>query len=227
MEEIKEKVSQKKKLSEKNILSISISLLFISLCIVTVMNIYISYKKKVLTQKQVEQSVLTTSENKDQEEQLVTAYMLSVGNETFTLRSKEQVVQLLDKIKSDYDQEDEFTILLKEDDEKVGNYEAVIDRPRANQQSLAVVSVKKTPGETAKETEKEDYDQRSMEFEKGVMIKEVEVATKEITDFNDALEKVKCGQVDHQLYQVQEGDCLTDIAHKNEVSVEEILAENP
>jgi LysM repeat protein len=229
------KIEKKKKFSEKNILSISIILMLLSLCIIGVVNIVISDRREVLKNQSVEPVLGMIEEAEESENSLVPAYTIKVGDFQVSLGSKEQVVQLLNKVKSQYDEGEEFTISLKESTSEKEDaseeeliYQAEILRPviTENQLQAVLAAGNGTSSHTA-QAEEGAEDGKMMAFEETIEVFEEKLEPSSVITFEEAYNTLMQGSNREEIYVVEEGDCLSEIALKNNIDMEKILEANP
>lgn len=169
----------------------------------------------------------------DLNDTLVRAYVVNIDDFSVTLASKDEVVDLLNAVKDKYDVINEFDVDLVEDGD--GYYSAITFdvihsdtevNAAATNVFASIYSSSAADQPTAVE---EGYEDGiiDLSFAEDVEIVESYVSDKSITDLDDAIEMVTKEQAQKQVYVVQEGDCLSSIASKFDISLKELLAVNP
>ena len=162
-----------------------------------------------------------------------TAYTVRVGDFTVTLSSRDEVTELLQRVKSKYSSSDEFTVELVE--ENNGVY---------NSLKTNFVSADKEINEAGKVLASEDFQDESSEipddnedvtYKDGVIsvdfVENVEVigtrADKaDIVSVDEAYELITKEHQEKEMYKVEQGDCLSSIASSHNLTLDELLALN-
>lgn len=157
------------------------------------------------------------------------AYVINIDGFTVTLSSKEEVVELLEAAKSKYDTENKFNVDLVEASSgafssitfnitKVGAEAAQVNQVMASEDSVQGASEETAPvSETGI---------LSLSFDKNIEIVESYVDTSQILSLDEAVDLVTKDKESNKIYEVVEGDCLSTIATKFDLTVSELLGMN-
>ncbi|KAB1438597.1 M23 family metallopeptidase [Candidatus Galacturonibacter soehngenii] len=166
------------------------------------------------------------------------AYTIKIDDFSITLPSKDAVISLLSEAKNKYDQENQFSIDLIQEEKQ----ELIALQPN-------IYKMSKSPNQTDKVTEgtqQTDANGQQPEattgdlsgeavtedgildisFEQKIEVVETYVQSEEITDLETAINLVTKDQEKNKIYEVISGDCLSVVAQKNNVSVSKIVEMN-
>jgi murein DD-endopeptidase MepM/ murein hydrolase activator NlpD len=166
------------------------------------------------------------------------AYTVKIDDFTITLPSKDAVIQLLSEVKNKYDQQNEFSIdLIQEENQELTAMQPSIYKMSKSQNetdtvteaSLQTESTEQQPEEVTGEvkSKKEDADGiLNIGFEQEIEVVETYVPSEEITDIDTAINLVTKDQEQNKIYEVVSGDCLSVVAEKNNTSVSKIVDMN-
>lgn len=154
------------------------------------------------------------------------AYTVRIDDYTVTLASKDEVVELIEAVKADYDAENEFQIrLVNNDDSEYG-----IDIVKAgigNNDAAKVLS--NVDGQTVVEV-KEDtvFEDGVLQigFDKEITVIPTEIKASQITSVADALADITKETEAKTIYEVVAGDCLSTIAQQYGITTADIIALN-
>lgn len=166
------------------------------------------------------------------------AYTVKIDDFSITLPSKDAVISLLCEAKNKYDQDNQFSIDLIQEEKQ----ELIALQPN-------IYKMSKSPNQTDKVTEgsnqTEDNGQPpeattgdlsgeevtedgilDIGFEQKIEVVETYVPSEAITDLDTAINLVTKDQEKNKIYEVISGDCLSVVAQKNNVSVSKIVEMN-
>ena len=164
-----------------------------------------------------------------------TAYTVIVDDFTVTLGSKDEVTELLERVKSKYSESDEFTVELVEDDNGVYNSLKTnfVSADKEINDAAKVLATENSQGtqaveEDAAETEETTYKDGilSVDFAESVEIIETKADKADVVSVDDAYELITKEHQEKEMYKVQEGDCLNGIAEAHGLTLDELLALN-
>ena len=166
------------------------------------------------------------------------AYTVKINEYTVNLRSSSEVLSLLNACLDKYDTEDEYTAWLAVDPERELNVlTAVIRRTEeletddeAEGAGLGAffeeVFAQAEPA-AAQNFEDLDYGLVELEFADTVEVAEAYLMEEELTPLEEAVEQVMNEQAKEEIYEVQPGDTLSEIALEHSLPMEDLIAINP
>jgi len=170
------------------------------------------------------------------------AYEVKINDFTVNLKSKEDVVALLNASKAEYDSEGEWNVEIVTDTsreldvyttkvEKVSDSKkAVIDKPVVFPKAGAYLEIddlfRSAFYDKADKTGVE-FGITSIGFDETIEVVQAYVDADKITSLEDAIELVTKTQEKSKVYEVVSGDTLGGIAAKNDMSVDDIMELNP
>ena len=166
------------------------------------------------------------------------AYTVKINEYTVNLRSSSEVLSLLNACLDKYDTEDEYTAWLTVDPERELNVlTAVIRRTEeletddeAEGAGLGAffeeVFAQAEPA-AAQNFEDLDYGLVELEFADTVEVAEAYLMEEELTPREEAVEQVMNEQAKEEIYEVQPGDTLSEIALEHSLPMEDLIAINP
>ena len=166
------------------------------------------------------------------------AYTVKINEYTVNLRSSSEVLSLLNACLDKYDTEDEYTAWLTVDPERELNVlTAVIRRTEeletdgeAEGAGLGAffeeVFAQAEPA-AAQSFEDLDYGLVELEFADTVEVAEAYLMEEELTPLEEAVEQVMNEQAKEEIYEVQPGDTLSEIALEHSLPMEDLIAINP
>ena len=166
------------------------------------------------------------------------AYTVKINEYTVNLRSSSEVLSLLNACLDKYDTEDEYTAWLTVDPERELNVlTAVIRRTEeletddeAEGAGLGAffeeVFAQAEPA-AAQSFEDLDYGLVELEFADTVEVAEAHLMEEELTPLEEAVEQVMNEQAKEEIYEVQPGDTLSEIALEHSLPMEDLIAINP
>lgn len=162
-----------------------------------------------------------------------TAYTVRVGDFTVTLSSKDEVTELLQRVKSKYSSSDEFTVELVEDNNGVynclkTNFVSADKEINEAAKVLASENSQEVTAEPSDTEEKVTYKDGilSVDFAENVEVIETRADKADIVSVDDAYELITKEHQEKEMYKVKQGDCLSSIASSHNLTLDELLALN-
>lgn len=157
------------------------------------------------------------------------AYTVRIDDFTVTLASKEEVTELLEKVKNKYSDSNEFTVELVNDTNT--NYDAL---------TTNLVSADKTTNEAAKVLASADGTQGpqvtkdtvlqdgvlSVNFAENIQVVETVASNANVVPVDEAYELVTKEHDEKEVYEVKAGDCLTSIADMYGLTLQQLYDMN-
>ncbi|MGN0378227.1 MAG: peptidoglycan DD-metalloendopeptidase family protein [Butyrivibrio sp.] len=162
-----------------------------------------------------------------------TAYTIRVEDFTVTVSSKEEVSELLQKVKAKYSDSDAFTIELVEDNN--GLYSClrtnfVSADKEINEAAKVLASENSQGGATDEPAEDEAVTYKdgvlSIDFAENVEVIATRADKADIVSVDEAYELITKEHQEKEMYMVKQGDCLSSIASSHNLTLDELLALN-
>jgi murein DD-endopeptidase MepM/ murein hydrolase activator NlpD len=208
--------------------------------------VYMDYDVQILAQKKLFGSIdsidsVTNNVYNELKKSIVAtkqkAYTVKIDDFSITLRSKDEVIQLLEAAKGKYDVSNEFSIdLVAKDNQEMPAMEPSIYKMDKSQNQTEVV------GESAEGSVQQanidpgasslgDLSQKedgivSIGFEEDIEVAQTYADAAEIMDINAAIDMVTKEKETNKIYEVVSGDCLSIVAEKNNTTVEKLVSMN-
>lgn len=204
----------------------------------------ITYESKEVLWGKVDNETTITNNmisvfKKNVKETLNRSYTVKINEYTVNLSSTEEVLALLQASIGKYDTENKYYVDLIMDPERELNVltTAVYTTEEAEEEEQEMVmsagidaEIDQVFAEVEPEVEKDfsDYELglQSLEFGDTVEVVEAYLQDYEITSLENAIEQVTKEQEKEQIYEVVSGDTLSQIAEKNNLSLEDLIAMN-
>lgn len=158
-----------------------------------------------------------------------TAYILRVGDVTIYLENKDAVAELFEKIRDKYDADDEFEVVLEEDE---GNMFSVLTAnivsPEREKNDLETVYASENGTYPFAEDDEQEYEigVSSITFEENIEIIETYVPETQILSVDEAFEFLTKENEEKQMYTVVKGDCMWTIAKNHNMSTTQLFELN-
>lgn len=157
-----------------------------------------------------------------------TAYTVRIDDFTVTLASKDDVVELMEKVTSKYDADHEFQVKLSSGDSSYGAYSVdVVQSELKNTDTDIVAAALNGESVAAAQEGTEQKDGiTGISFEQNVVVNETLAAGAQIVSVQDAYDAITKEKEEKTVYVVEEGDCLSEIAGKCDISLSDLYALN-
>lgn len=177
----------------------------------TLMDIQVSYEEAKTREDLLsnEELVASISSQLDQfiSEEKTLAYTMQISDYTVTLGSRDEVVEVLEQAKSQYDEKNQFAVQLANLDVS----------------EMGVISQESKSEEVAPS---EEDGILSVDFKEEIQIQETYVSKEQISDVASALDDITKDKENNEIYEVQAGDCLSAIADSYDMTTKDLLAMN-
>lgn len=167
------------------------------------------------------------------------AYTVKINEYTVNLRTSDEVRQLLQTCLDNYDEKHEYGVELVLDCDRELNvlttsvYRKEEAQQRENSLKEAGIAAYFTEvfnniqPRRAETFEEMDYGLKELDYADTVEIVDAYLLEEELTSLEDAIEEVTKEQETEQIYEVQPGDTLSQIAQNNGLTVDGLVAINP
>lgn len=156
------------------------------------------------------------------------AYTVRINDFSVTLGSKEEVIELIERVKSPYDNNNEFQVAIVSSDEKK-EYSIELSKSGFAGRDSELVAMS-AGGSSVNQTETAADDGlgiSSVDFCQDIAISTTKASESNILTVDEAYAEVTKTTASKTYYTVVAGDGLSAIARKNSLSLEELLALNP
>lgn len=182
-----------------------------------------------MSQEELEGAVYSTLFSCVTDKEADTAYTLRVDDYTVTLATKEEVVELMERITQKYDEGREFQVQLKSAAEDYSMYavDLVQSEIKNNDVDIVAAAMDGTAVITAEDGSISTDGLKGISFEEQVSVNEAVAGNVSILTVDEAYEALTSKNEEQTVYVVKEGDLLSDIASKFEISLDELHSLNP
>ena len=195
---------------------------------------------QVDTRQQLAEAVLSIMQDSVQET-LKHAYTIKINEYTVNLGSSRDVLDLLETVLKQYDTRDEYEVeLVVDPDRELNVLTTSIVRKDEGEKTLRTAGegagVESFFDELFEEVEPDvsmqdfgnlDYGLVGIEFGDTVEIVDAYLPENEISTLEEAIAQVTADQQKEQIYEVQAGDTLSQIAEDNGLPMDDLIAINP
>lgn len=195
---------------------------------------------QVDTRQQLAEAVLSIMQDSVQET-LKHAYTIKINEYTVNLGSSRDVLDLLETVLKQYDTRDEYEVeLVVDPDRELNVLTTSIVRKDEGEKTLRTAGegagVESFFDELFEEVEPDvsmqdfgnlDYGLVGIEFGDTVEIVDAYLPENEISTLEEAVAQVTADQQKEQIYEVQAGDTLSQIAEDNGLPMDDLIAINP
>lgn len=162
------------------------------------------------------------------------AYTVKINEHTVNLQTSEEVVSLLNTAKSRYDTQNEYTVQLDLDpDRELNVLTAKVEKTeklRKEQEEVpteaGVARILSGIMEQTGSLAGTDLGLRDVRFADTVEVVEAYLKPEEISSLEEAVEEITKEKEKEKIYEVQPGDTLSQIAEKNETTMENLIEIN-
>ena len=166
------------------------------------------------------------------------AYTVKINEYTVNLRSSGEVLELLDACLDRYDTKDQYTVELNVDPGRELNVltasvcrteelEEGESREGAGLEAFFAETLAQAEPARTRSFEELDYGLVGLEFADIVEVTEAYLTEEELTPLAEAVEQVMNEQAKEEIYEIQPGDTLSEIALEHSLPMEDLIAINP
>lgn len=161
------------------------------------------------------------------------AYAVKINELCFYLKDEAQVIDLLTEAKNRYDKEGQYRVILEMDRERpFYALTAVIDTAEEEEPQI-LLGQSAGAGRLMEEMTKEAgadaeiaLGLKNLRFADEVEVAECYVSSSQLSDFQEAVKAITEDKIKEQIYEVQPGDTLSQIAVNNDTTIEDLVAIN-
>lgn len=151
------------------------------------------------------------------------AYTVRINDFTVTLGSKEEVIELIERTKSAYDENNEFQVAMVSTDTD-GKYSIELSKSgfAGKENDLVASSPNGAAVNTEAEAKTSDTGISSLGFNKEISVAATRTSQDNIISVEEALAQVTKETEEKTYYTIVAGDCLSIIAEKNNLSLQDL-----
>lgn len=157
-----------------------------------------------------------------------TAYTVRIDDFTVTLATKEDVIELMQKVTAKYDTDNAFQVSLKTSAADYGVY--TVDMVKSGiintDTDIVAAPAEGDEVEAEEETSSQQDGITGISFEEEVSVNETLAATANIVSVEDAYDAITKEKAEKTVYTVVEGDTLSAISRKCSISLNDIYSMN-
>jgi murein DD-endopeptidase MepM/ murein hydrolase activator NlpD len=185
-----------------------------------------------MNQEELEDALYSTMFACVSDKEDATAYTLRIDDFTVTLASKDDIVELMQRVTAKYDTNNEFQVKLTSGDSSYGTYAVEVVKSEVGETAKDIVAAALNGSITALNDESvstsvaETSAIQGISFEQDISIIETRANDGETLSVDDAYEAITKEKEAKTTYIVEAGDCLSIIADKYDISLNELLALN-
>lgn len=155
------------------------------------------------------------------------AYTVRINDFTVTVASKNDVLELIDKVKKSYDGKNEFQVaIVAEKNSEIYSVELSKSGFAGLDKELVAMSQTGTSVSEGSSFD-EDYGVSDISFCQDISIVATKASSKNILSVEEAYAQVTKTTAAKTYYTVVGGDCISAIARKNNITMDELFALNP
>lgn len=156
-----------------------------------------------------------------------TAFTVRIDDFTVTLATKDEVVELMERVTAKYDTSNEFQVTL-ESSAGNGAYAVNVAKSEIRNADIDIVAAA-INGRAASVSENGTVSRdgiTGITFVQQVVVNETQAAGVQLMSVQDAYDAITKEKEEKTVYYVQEGDCLSLIANKNNLTLAQLLELN-
>lgn len=181
-----------------------------------------------MSQDELETAIYSSLFNCVTDKENATAYTVRINDFTVTLASKDDVVELMEKVTDKYDTKKEFQVKLSSGDGSYGAYSVDVVQSELKNTDTDIVAAalngQMVSVATDSDTAKDGI--TGISFEQNVVVNETLAAGANIVSVQQAYDEITKEKEEKTMYVVEEGDCLSLIAGKCDIALNDLLALN-
>ena len=181
-----------------------------------------------MSQDELETAIYSSLFNCVTDKENATAYTVRINDFTVTLASKDDVVELMEKVTDKYDTKKEFQVKLSSGDGSYGAYSVDVVQSELKNTDTDIVAAalngQMASVATDSDTAKDGI--TGISFEQNVVVNETLAAGANIVSVQQAYDEITKEKEEKTMYVVEEGDCLSLIAGKCDIALNDLLALN-
>lgn len=157
-----------------------------------------------------------------------TAYTLRIDDFTVTLSTKDEVVQLLEKVTEGYDESNEFQVKLAAGEDSLGDYGIQVSKSElANtDRDIVAAAIDGATTLTGDDGQINNDGIKSIGFEQSLSVIETSASASTVLSVEEAYNEITKEKAEKTVYVVESGDCLSVIASKCNISLDDLYSMN-
>lgn len=181
-----------------------------------------------MSEDQLEDVLYTTLFECVTDKENSTAYTLRMDDFTVTLSSKEEIVEVMEKVTEKYDSKKEFQVKLDSGDSGYGTYALEVVKSDIKETSTDIVAsaLNGTSGLNTEEVHSLRDGIVGIGFEEELSINETPARGANVMTVQQAYDAITKEKEAKTTYVVEQGDCLSIIANKCDISLSDLYALN-
>lgn len=156
------------------------------------------------------------------------AYTVRINDFTVTVASKDDVVKLIEATKEKYDSNNEFQVTLENIDSNPAEYSVNIVKSGigSNDNDIVAATLNGQTSSTVTEGSASTDGLKQISFSQNVVVSQSVAANTTVMSVDDAFAAITKEKEEKTIYKVEIGDCLSVIASKNNISMNDLFALN-
>lgn len=181
-----------------------------------------------MSEDELEGALYSTMFNCVSDKENATAYTLRMDDFTVTLSSKEEIIELMEKVTANYDTKNEFQVKIASGDSSYGTYSVDVVKSEVTETATDIVAsaLNGTSALNTEETHSLKDGLVGIGFEQTLSINETLANGANILTVQEAYDAITKEKEAKTTYVVQQGDCLSTIASDCDISLNELYALN-
>ena len=182
-----------------------------------------------MSKEELEGAIYSTLFDCVTDRETATAYTVRIDDYTVTLATKDEVVELMEKVAAKYDEDKQFQVQLKaaQDDYSVYAVDIVESGIKDTDIDIVASAMDSTSTGTADDDATGVDGIQTISFAEEVVVNETLAENATILTVDEAYEEITKEKAAKGIYVVVSGDCLSAIARKCEISLDELYSLNP
>lgn len=177
-----------------------------------------------MSEKDIENAIYDNLSSSVVDVNVQEAYTIRIDDFTVTVGSKDDVLNLMERVKGNFDANNEFQVNLVADEQK-GEYSVDMVKSDIGSNSSDIVAAAINGELLADGTVQEGNVQEGLteiSFQQNVSVAKTTADSAHISTLDEAVEAVTKEKAEKTVYEVEVGDCLSTIAAKNDIKLSEI-----
>lgn len=156
------------------------------------------------------------------------AYTVRIDDFTVSLATRDEVVELMEKVTSKYDENNEFQVSLNSADDSGKTFGIDVVKSELKNTDIDIVAAAINGGSTKTEEQGDVVDDGITEisFEESVEVNQTQASSVSLLSVDQAYEAITKEKAEKTVYYVQDGDSLSVIAKKYNLKIADLLSMN-
>lgn len=182
-----------------------------------------------MSEKELEDSIYSTLFSSVVDKNKQTAYTIKVGDNAYTLASKDDVIELMQRITAKYDTDKQFSVKLTDNDETLGTHSIEVAKAQVDsvERNIVAAAIDGASVDSSDGKKVEGNGISSISFVESISVEETPSTNASLMSVERAYEEITKEKEAKTSHVVVEGDTLSKIASNYNLKISDLLSMNP